>query len=267
MANPSLPAASPIYRPRRFAKCTAYLAFALALMTAWARADGNEETTTVETKAQEAVEILPYTAEYEFEMAGLTIKVKRELKQRQDGEWVLTFAGKKLVASIQETAVFSVHGEAIQPRSFVYQLNAGLVKRRREVHFDGSDVIRSLYKDKWYELPYTEGTLDRMTQQEQLRFSLIADPTPKEDVNVRIADGKRIKEYILRYAGEELVKTPLGEVNTLRFTRVHDDDEERSSDFWVAPDWDYLMVKTLHVEDGSANEAVITGATIGGKKL
>ena len=156
-------------------------------------------------------------------------------------------------------------GANIQPKSYVYQ-GTGMINRRREVHFDGSDTIRSLYKDKWYELPYTEGTLDRMTQQEQLRFSLINDPTPKEDVKVRVADGRRIKEYTLNYVGEEVVKTKLGNVNTLHFERVHDDDD-RSSDFWIAPEWDYLMVKTVHVEDGKANEAIITGATINGKKL
>ena len=36
---------------------------------------------------------------------------------------------------------------------------------------------------------------------------------------------------------------------------------------WIAPELDYLMVKTVHVEDGKANEAILTGATINGRKL
>ncbi|MCB1848729.1 MAG: DUF3108 domain-containing protein, partial [Halieaceae bacterium] len=63
--------------------------------------------------------------------------------------------------------------------------------------------------------------------------------------------------------GEEIVETPLGNVATLHFTRLHD-SAERSSDIWVAPQWDYLMVKTVHVEDDKPVEMVLTSAAIAG---
>ena len=235
---------------------------ALMLATGFTAATAAAEP---EAGADESAKVLPYKATYGFKAVGLNFTVTRELRPGKGDEWVLTQAGKILVAGIQETAIFSMAGADIQPKSYVYQ-GTGMINRRREVHFDGSDTIRSLYKDEWYELPYTDGTLDRMTQQEQLRFTLINDPTPKEDVSVRVADGKRIKDYQLRYVGEEVLKTKLGQINTLHFERVHDDDDRRSG-FWVAPEWDYLMVKTVHVEDGKENEAVITGATINGRKL
>jgi hypothetical protein len=48
---------------------------------------------------------------------------------------------------------------------------------------------------QWYELPKTTDTLDRMSQQEQLRLSLLNDPTPREDMLFRVADGRKVKDY------------------------------------------------------------------------
>lgn len=208
----------------------------------------------------------PYTATYKTSARGLSLTLNRSLSMDDNGECRLTSEGKILVAGIQEVSVFTVDGEQIKPRSYVYQLS-GPVSRRREVHFDpAADVIRSLYKKEWYELPKQPGTLDRMSQQEQLRLLLLNDPTPQDDIVLRVADGRKIKNYELRFAGEEIIDTPMGPVITLMFEREHDEPERRSA-FWVAPAWDYLMVKTLHVEDGRTTEANLISASIEGTPL
>ncbi|MBT4521277.1 MAG: DUF3108 domain-containing protein [Halieaceae bacterium] len=208
----------------------------------------------------------PYNAEYRTTARGLRLTLQRELKINADGIHTLTNGGKLLVAGFLEKSVFEVAGTQIIPGSYVYQ-GSGLLNRRREVHFTpGTDTLRSLYKDVWYDLPYTEGTLDRMSQQEQLRLLLLNDPTPKDDIVITVADGKRVKSYQLVFIGEELLDTPLGPVQTLHFERVHK-DSERSSNTWLAPAWDYMMVKTVHVEDGKPVEATLTKANIDGIAL
>ena len=59
-----------------------------------------------------------------------------------------------------------------------------------------------------------------IVEEEQLRLALLNDPTPKEDVSFRVADGKRIKDYRFVYVGEETIDTPLGKVDTLHFELV-----------------------------------------------
>lgn len=204
----------------------------------------------------------PYSAQYRTTARGMALKLSRNLKKSADGSYTLTNGGKIMVVGFHEVSVFGIEGTQVRPKSYVYQ-GTGLINRRREVHFTpGSDVIRSLYKEQWYELPYTEGTLDRMSQQEQLRLFLLNDPTPAEDIEIRVADGKRIKDYLLNYVGEDTIDTPMGSLQTLHFERIHD-DPDRKSDIWVAPELEYLMVKTVHVEDGKPVEAVITKAKIG----
>jgi Protein of unknown function (DUF3108) len=203
-----------------------------------------------------------YSAQYKTTARGMALKLTRNLKKSPDGSYTLTNGGKIMVVGFHEVSVFGIEGTQVRPKSYVYQ-GTGLINRRREVHFTpGSDVIRSLYKEQWYELPYTEGTLDRMSQQEQLRLFLLNDPTPAEDIKIRVADGKRIKDYLLSYVGEDTIDTPMGSLQTLHFERIHD-DPDRTSDIWVAPELEYLMVKTVHVEDDKPVEVIITKAKIG----
>ncbi|AQA19880.1 hypothetical protein BST95_18125 [Halioglobus japonicus] len=204
----------------------------------------------------------PYTAQYRTTARGIGLNLTRKLQANKDGSYTLTNGGKIMVVGFQEISVFNTDEEKVLPKSYVYQ-GSGLINRRREVHFTpGSDVIRSLYKDQWYDLPYTEGTLDRMSQQEQLRLFLLNDPTPKEDITIRVADGKRVKDYTLTFRGEEEIETPMGKFNTLHFERIHD-EPDRSSNTWIAPELDYLMVKTVHIEDGKPVEMVLLNADIG----
>lgn len=208
----------------------------------------------------------PYDAVYKTATSGLSIKLHRSLSMDENGDCRLTSEGRLLVAGINEVSVFGLDGDRVQPKSYVYQLS-GPVSRRREVHFDTeSPFIRSLYKKEWYELPKTPDTLDRMSQQEQLRLFLLNDPTPREDMRFRIADGRKVKEYRLLYRGEERLETPMGWVDTLHFERVHD-DPERESNVWIAPGWDYLMVRTVHTDEGKTTEADLISASINGRPV
>jgi hypothetical protein len=240
----------------------AWLFIAVMVSASWA----NSSDPVAEVEAPASAGLKPYTAEYTTTARGMSLSLKRELKRDKNDNYTLTNGGKMLVVGFHEVSVFKVQDGHIAPQSYVYQ-GTGLINRRREVHFTaGAETIRSLYKEEWYELPYTAGTLDRMSQQEQLRLSLLNDPTPKEDITIRVADGKRVKDYTLAFVGEEPLATPLGDVQTLHFERVHD-DADRKSDIWIAPEWDYLMVKTIHVEDDKPVEVNLKKASLQGKPI
>lgn len=215
---------------------------------------------------QASISLAPYKAAYRTSARGMSVTLDRELKSDSDGNYTLTNGGSLLVVGLHEIAVFRIEEGHIQPRSYIYQ-GTGLINRRREVHFTpGSDIVRSLYKDEWYELPYSQGTLDRLSQQEQVRLDLMQREDPRQPVKVSIADGKRVKDYELVYVADEVLDTPLGPVNTLHFERLHD-DPERESDIWLAPAWDYLIVKTIHVEDDKPVEMIISEGSLDGQPL
>lgn len=239
------------------------IAASLAVSMVWSPLAEAETASTASTAAREHRRLTPYEAVYKTSTSGLSIRLRRSLSMESNGVCRLTSEGRLLVAGISEVSVFSVAGAQVRPKSYIYQLS-GPVSRRREVHFDeGSDVIRSLYKKEWYALPKTHDTLDRMSQQEQLRLLLLNDPTPRHDIRFRVADGRRVKEYRLHYRGDARVETPMGWVDTLRFARQHDNPKRRS-EVWIAPKWDYLIVRTLHVDDGKTTVADLVSAHIEG---
>ena len=208
----------------------------------------------------------PYTAHYQTTARGFDLDITRKLEVDGSNQFILTNGGKMLVAGFHEISVFKIENNEVLPISYVYQ-GTGLVNRRQELHFYSEEnLITSLYKGKSYQLPYTDPTLDRMNQLEQLRLRLLHHPAAARDLTLRVADGKRLKDSRLVLIGSEILTTPMGSVDTLHYRRLHD-DENRSSDLWFAPEWDYLMVKTIHVEDGDPVEMMLTGATVEGQPL
>lgn len=238
----------------------AYLAIATAV--ADTTTDSHPKTTPEATAEAIPQALSSYVARYKTTARGFTLYLERELRIGEDHRYILTNGGKILVIGFHEVSVFTVRGGQILPQSYVYR-GTGMVNRKREVHFDSGSKIRSLYKGQWYQLPYSAGTLDRMSQWEQLRLALLENGAAIKEMTLKIADGKRVKNSQLEFVAEEELTTALGAVDTLHFRRLHD-NAQRQSDIWLAPQWDYLMVKTVHVEDGEPVEVSLVSAVIDG---
>ena len=204
-----------------------------------------------------------YEATYTTKVIGLSVTLNRSLTRDGD-RYHLSQAGKTFMLSLSEDSHFTLEGEQIIGEDFVYQLG-GVSKRRREVHFDSdNNIIRSLKKKEWTEHPWLPNVLDRLSQQEQMRLTLLRADSPPERISLSIVDGPRIKlkHFDLVEAGP--LETEVGTLNTVHYTLRHDDPSERSSDAWLATDHDFLMVLTEHTEDGSKTVIRLQSASIEG---
>ena len=214
----------------------------------------------------EAWTLKPYSTVYKTTARGLSMKLRRELKVGEDGQCELTSEGSLLVVGLSETSHFRISDGRVTPASYIYQ-GSGLINRRREVHFSpDTPIIRSLYKGEWYSLPEVGHTLDRMSQQEQMRLNLLAQDEAMQEMKFKVADGRRVRNYTLTLLGQERLQTPVGEIDTLLYKHQRQ-DSERLSQLWIAPDWDYLAVKILHIEDGKTIEAHLISAEINGQPV
>jgi hypothetical protein len=242
--------------------------FALVLAVVMPATVASEQTTPetvftlIESAEQAPPALSPYAARYTTKAMGLNMTLRRTLKQ-EDGYYTLRNAGKVLVASLEEEATFTLDGGRIRGDKFTYKLG-GIVRRQRAVEFDPeAGTIRSLKKKEWTEHPWSPEVLDRLSQQEQLRLALMVADEPPESLSFQVIDGPRIKLRTLELVGEEPLETEAGELKTLHYRQVEDDDD-RSSDIWLAVDHDYLMVRTLHVEKGTDIEIKLVNAEIDG---
>lgn len=208
-----------------------------------------------------------YTAKYTTQVAGLGVTLTRTLAE-EDGRYHLSQGGKKgFIVKLSEDSHFSVKGDQIVGERFVYQLS-GVSNRRREVLFDAdSETIRSLRKKEWTEHPWSPEVLDRLSQQEQMRLTLLLADTPPARISLSIVDGPKVKLKHFDLIETALLQTPVGTLNTVHYRLMHDEPEERSSDTWLAVDHDFLMVRTQHVEHGSETVIQLESATLGGQAV
>lgn len=194
--------------------------------------------------------LTPYTANYSTTTMGIGMTLERTLTE-SEGRYTLRNEGGVFIAKLKEVAHFTVQDGQIQGQDFLYKLG-GIVDRRREVKFlPESGKIQSLRKKRWTEHTWSSDILDRLSQQEQLRLELMASDSPPSTLQFRVIDGPRVRTRTLELAGRESIETPLGVLDTVHYRQIREDDDNRTSDIWVAPELDYFMVKTVHREKNS----------------
>ena len=215
--------------------------------------------------ASEPTLLTPYKATYQTKAMGMKVKIKRQLLSTEDG-YTLTSNGSSMLAKIQESARFKLIGEQIQGVAYQYQLKSVVGRKREVIFLPEAGVIKSLKKGDWTEHPWSEGVLDQLSQQEQLRLDLLAAASaseePPDTLKFRVVDGPRIKDRTLQFVGTETLKTPVGDVETLHYKQLRSPEAKRRSAIWVAPALDYLMVRTRHEEDDSTIEIRLESTTL-----
>ena len=225
---------------------------------------GSPLTTALDTSSAESAPtpyLVPYEADYDTTAMGLGMVLHRSLETTEAG-WLLRNQGSVLIASLKEEARFDVKDNRILGQHFAYRLK-GLVSRRREVQFDPErGLIRSLRKKQWSEHSWHPDILDRLSQQEQLRIDLLHATTPPKTLTFQVVDGDRVKTRELALVGTEDISVPAGRFTTVHYQQVRENANERASDIWLAPALDYLMVRTLHVEDGSDVRVELRSTTL-----
>lgn len=78
-----------------------------------------------------------------------------------------------------------------------------------------------------------------------------------EDFQFSMTDGKRLSEYRYVLVGKEILKTPMGEVQTVHWTKQREKETDRGADLWLATDQYFLPVRIVFTDkDGSHYEQV-----------
>ena len=130
-------------------------------------------------------------------------------------------------------------------------------KPRRAAEFDwAGGKVKLTDGDKMETEPLNANTFDPAS----LPYAFAFAPSNQENVKVFIADGKRVTDYEYRIIGKEMLKTPLGEMETMHFQKVREPDDKRGLEFWLSVDRHFLPVKIRYVEkNGTVVDSTITG--------
>lgn len=238
-------------------------------------AEGAESAERTEAAAvvQEIREPSLFRAVYKADYKGLPISAKgiRELSKTAEGHYLLSSKATSLFASITESSEFRIEGEYLKPIEYQYH-RSGIGRKRNAVlsfDWDSNTVLNNVQNKPW-SMDVPLGALDKLLYQFKLRDDLLiahenGEPWPA--LNYVIADGGRLKNYEFEVIGEEVIDTPIGQLKTIKATRVRD-SRNRQSTFWLALDYDFLLVRFQQLEaDGDGFELLLREAEFNGEKL
>lgn len=204
-------------------------------------------------------DISPFTAHYKANIKGFAVKATRELKAVDDQQLALRFSAQSWAAKIDESSVFSYENTQIKPISYLYKQSAFGKKRHYSSLFDyAAQSISSSNKDTISTVPFPkQQVLDKLSYQLQLQLDLLHG---KSEFLYTIVDKGNLKEYHFKVIGEEILNTPLGDLNTIKVMRK---SHHKTAYIWFAKDWNYLLVQLKQYEDDKQKLSIqLTHATV-----
>lgn len=196
---------------------------------------------------------------FEIRFGSMQLGVGED-RLRHDGEHYQVYSDtipKGLAAlfidDIRRESKGSITEEGLRPNNFIER---GRKKGIRMAEFDWSNnKLRLTQGEASHVVTLPQGSLD----QTSLPYAFAFIKSIPEQISVHVTDGRRIKKYHYRKVGKERIKTVLGELEAIHVERVHDGDDKRSSEFWLALDHHYLPVQVRFTDKkGRAFDSVVT---------
>lgn len=204
-----------------------------------------------DTRAASALN--PYEAVYKATVNGLPVTITSTLETTAEGYRISTTADNFL-GQLREHERFHLAGEDILVDEYEHRRALlGSERLERLVVDRGAGIARYRRDDRARDIPLTPELLGPMSYQVQLRRDLAAGGT---DFSYRVLHRGKVKEYHFRREGSEPVALPDGTVEAVRVRRVRDDND-RETLFWMAPTFDFQLIKLRQIEEGERYELLL----------
>ena len=195
------------------------------------------------------------TLVYEFSRNGLALAEMTDTLRVHGAEYELTSnaQGVGIVAvlargqSLRRESRGAIGATGLLPRIFSeqrgaeYRLNAEFDWAAREV------VLTNAQGEKSRE-PVVPNAQDRLSFPYQLAF---VPGSPPAEFTVQVADGRFLTPYTFRLVGTETIRTGLGEVKALHYTKVMSGNDT-GFDLWLGLEQQLLPVRVSYADKNGA---------------
>ena len=194
-----------------------------------------------------ALDLQSYEAVYQAKLGGFKVNILRSF-QVQGSDLTLSTDAKKLFFKRHEKSVSSLSdGISVTPGDYVYKRKGFGKRRDRQLVFSWKDAtVVDLKKPKQAPLSLPEHTHDKLSYQVQMRIDLMNTPS-RELLEYVATDGERLIYINFHRLGTEILDTPLGKFQTIKF-RQERRDKDTTVFLWVAPELDYLLIRTDEIK-------------------
>jgi hypothetical protein len=185
-------------------------------------------------------------AEYRISSGGLVIGHVTETFER-DGEHYriesVTRSEGALKLFLDDTATLRSEGRVgpggLVPLRFE-QRRARDSSRDIRARFDWeTGRLHSEYRGEERTEALPPGTQDRLS----VLYQFMNMGAPADEVRMPMSNGRKVEHYAYRKVGEERLRTPAGEFDTLHYERVTESAGESRAELWLAKDRHMLPVR------------------------
>lgn len=184
-----------------------------------------------------------YTAKYSVIWHGFVAGYSlHSLLRQEDGSYFFKSETEPrfgfLPYEYYEHAKFYWRNHTIVPLEYAFDSQEGIRFKKGKLSFnwDTRQVTNDIQGKPW-KLAISDGTQDKITHTLLMRRD-VSDG--KKTIAYPVADGGFVKEYRFEVLGDEVIETPIGELNT---TKVHFQREDKGTTLWLAKDHHYILAK------------------------
>ncbi|MDC0995711.1 MAG: DUF3108 domain-containing protein [Pseudomonadales bacterium] len=224
---------------------------------------------------QAHAEPVPFRATYKADYKGLPVSATgiRELTKLGENRFLLSSTAESFFASIVEQSVFQLdENDNAMPLEYQYH-RTGIGKNRHDVlAFDWANMkVENQVPEKSWNMGIDLGVFDKLLYQYQMRTDLKQAQSKGQSwpaLTYHVADKRKLKRYDFEILQEETVKTGIGHLQTLKITRKRPAGDSRITTFWLALEYDFMLVRFQQLkDDGSGFELLLSAAEFDGKKI
>ena len=197
---------------------------------------------------------------YDVSRNGMVLGEVTERLEHGDGKYQLieTTRGRGFLASlgsIRRSSRGTVAATGLRPLEFVDE-RTGRETARASFDWDAKTLTMQFRGGPEVQ-PLPPNPQDRLS----FLLSLAFVPPGAQPVNMSVADGGSVSQYVFAVVGRERMKVPAGEFDTIKVARVKDGpDDRRTTEIWLAPAHGNILVRMLVTDnkDGTQIDQVAT---------
>jgi hypothetical protein len=201
-----------------------------------------------------------YQAEYQLYWNGIPVGTsKHKVKELSPNHFVAqahSFPKLKFLPYEDfESSEFIQTNKQIRPQMFFFrtQENRKIEEGTLSFNWKTLNLTKQIKKKPIKQESISPIAHDRITQFFQLREDI---KNGKSHLSYTIMDVNKLIQWQFRVVGYETVDTALGPLETIKIEHLTD-NKDRRTQFWLAKELDYVMVKLVQYKHGKKNVDVV----------
>lgn len=208
------------------------------------------------TSLQIKAEVMPFKGEFSFKGPVLTLSTVRELTIN-DGVGTFDFYGNNALGNLRISSTFENEKNVLKSMEYEFKAKAALIINRKQKLLFG-DNISSSGDHTWVIESSTldHVVLDPLTAQIQLSLEISRGENVITLFLPNLKNGA-IEENKFEQVGTELLEIDGVSYECALFQRIRENDN-RITKYWFAKSLNYMLIKTIDVDDNGTVELAMT---------